>query len=106
VTFAYRTTVSVLSPPGVDAWGDPTLGTVVETVPASVVDVTETVTDPATGRVSVVQQWELHLRKGTQDLTSVTQLQDATGRIFEVSSARQSPFRRGEWLVLAKVRAE
>lgn len=106
MTFAYQTTVSVLSAPGTDAWGDPTAGTVVETLAASVVDLSETVTDPATGRVSVVQQWELLVRKGSTNITSNTQLQDTTGRIFEVQAARQSPFRRADWLVLAKVRAE
>jgi hypothetical protein len=105
MTFAYQTTIDVLGQPGTDSWGDPTLGAVLETIPASIVDTTETVTDPATGKVSVVQQWELYIRKGTQNITSATLLRGADGTMFDVTAARRSPLRRGDWLVMAKVRA-
>jgi hypothetical protein len=103
--FQYQTTVDVLGPVVV-VNGRPELGSVLETIPAAVVDSSATVTDPATGRISVVQQWELYVRRGVVDLTSVTSVRGADGTLYDVSTARQSPFRRGEWLVLAKVRAE
>ena len=106
MTFKRQTTVSVLGPPGTDSWGDPTSGSPVETLAASIADIAETVTDPASGRVSVSQRWEIYLRLGNTAITSQTQLQEPSGRIFEVSAVRPSPFARGEVLLLAEVRAE
>lgn len=106
MTYQFQSTVDVLGPDTKDAWGDPVIGPVLETLDCSIVETSEVVTDPASGKVSNVEQWSISIRKREQDFTDSTTLREtSTGVVFDVFSARQSPFDRQEWLLVAKVRA-